>query len=433
MSLFDFILSLLLIFNPGISEVDFNNVYSVLDDTSIHSIVVDDSAFDNLSQLANAGVMPLDLTSQQSDWLYRIMQALYQHGSSSSTSIFERLDDISDSLGYRLTNSSLYTQLAGMTSSLHSYLTSIDSANKSMLNLFDEGRFYHRYGNYMVNSIDEVVSGIDEVISELGSGSATDVWTSYLPSSWFDTVSFKNVSKNLRPYDFLMSLRNDFVSLMLRAPKLVSLNSDGTVVYRENAVTLPYLLNWGFLGLSSNLAGSDKVTTFSFLSSDISQEPTVVKVNNILDALGHIGTQLQNPLQRLAYVFSNPLDLEIKDNVTENTESANDNFFKPGSPGSVKPSDIGDAAGFVTGAGDLLKTDVSAGDMFTGLSHDSGFWSQTTMDGLYEGNSSYASPSLASDDGLNYDPFFSSLVVGDDGYYHFFNSDYVSDFISGGG
>ena len=56
LSLFDFILSLLLVFNPGISEVDFNNVYSVLDDTSIHSIIVDDSAFDNLSQLANAGV-----------------------------------------------------------------------------------------------------------------------------------------------------------------------------------------------------------------------------------------------------------------------------------------------------------------------------------------------------------------------------------------
>lgn len=433
MSLFDFILSLLLVFNPGISEVDFNNVYSVLDDTSIHSIIVDDSAFDNLSQLANAGVMPLDFTTQDSGRLQHIMEALYQNGSPSMTSVFDRLTEISNSLGYRSTNSSLYTQLAGMTTFLDRYLVSIyDTSNsffKLFKQLFDVGGYYMRQGNDMLS----LTSAIRDKLDELGSGSATDVWTSYLPSSWFDTVSFKNVSKNLRPYDFLMSLRNDFVSLMMRVPKLVSLNSDGTVVYRENAVTLPYLLNWGFLGLSSNLAGSDKVTTFSFLSSDISQEPTVVKVNNILDALGHIGTQLQNPLQRLAYVFSNPLDLEIKDNVTENTESANDNFFKPGSPGSVKPSDIGDAAGFVTGAGDLLKTDVSAGDMFTGLSHDSGFWSQTTMDGLYEGNSSYASPSLASDDGLNYDPFFSSLVVGDDGYYHFFNSDYVSDFISGGG
>lgn len=377
MSLFDFILSLLLIFNPGISEVDFNNVYSVLDDTSIHSIVVDDSAFDNLSQLGDAGVMPLDLTSQQSDWLYRIMQALYQNGSSSGTSIFERLDDISDSLGYRFTNSSLYTQLAGITTFLDRYLVSIDSANKSMLNLFDEGRFYHRYGNYMVNSI-------DEVLERLGELSVSGGWDMSLPLSFFEPYSWSAVTSSLSPFLLLGNIRDLFLQTTWIAPGSAIMGVDGNISAVESSMSFQNFLATSFLGQRNYLVGDDRKTVFSFLAEDITQEPTIVEVDNMLDALGHIGTQLQNPLQRLAYVFANPQDLEIRDDVSQNVDQAQQDFFKPDGQGSVKPSQIGDAAGISGGAAGALASPGSVGDLTSQINNrdNFSFFSQITLGNL---------------------------------------------------
>lgn len=402
MSLFDFILSLLLVFNPGISEADFNNVYSVLDDTSIHSIIVDDSAFDNLSQLANAGVMPLDFTTQDSGRLQYIMEALYQNGSPSMTSVFDRLTEISNSLGYRSTNSSLYTQLAGMTTFLDRYLVSIDSSNKSMLNLFDEGRFYHRYANYMVNSI-------DAVLERLGELSVSGGWDMSLPLSFFEPYSWSAVTSSLSPFLLLGNIRDLFLQTTWIAPGSAIMGVDGNISAVESSMSFQNFLATSFLGQRNYLVGDDRKTVFSFLAEDITQEPTIVEVDNMLDALGHIGTQLQNPLQRLSYVFANPLDLEIKDNVTENTESANDNFLKPGSPGSVKPSDIGDAAGFASGASDFLQTGASPSDAFSGLAQGSDNWSffsQQAMDDML-GN---PPPSVISDD-IPYE-------LGEDGFYH---------------
>ncbi len=409
MSLFDFILSLLLVLNPGISEADFNNVYSVLDDTSIHSIVVDNSAFDKLSQLGDFGVAPLDLTSQQSGWLLHIMEALYQNGLPSSLSVFDRLTEISNGLGYRSTNSSLYTQLAGITTFLDRYLVSIDGTNSSFLKLFkqlfDVGGYYMRHGNDMLGLTTEIRDKLDD----LGSGSATDVWTSVLRTNWFDQTSWKIVWLSATPYEVLCDIRTQLASRLTLRPNWNHLGPNGTVVYREGTLGLPELLSWGLLGLSSNIAGPDKQTTFSFLAEDITKAPTVIEVNNILDALGHMGTQIQNPLQRLAYVFANPLDLEVKENVTENTESANDNFLKPGSPGSVKPSDIGEAADFASGASDFLQTGASPSDAFSGLSQGSDNWSffsQQAMDDML-GN---PPPSVISDD-IPYE-------LGEDGLYH---------------
>lgn len=384
MSFFDFILSLLLIFNPGISEADFNNVYSVLDDTTIHSIVVDDSAFDNLSQLANAGVMPLDFTTQDSGRLQHIMEALYQNGSPSMTSVFDRLTEISNALGYRSTNSSLYTQLAGMTTFLDRYLVSIDGTNSSYFKLFkqlfDVGGYYMRHGNDMLS----LTSAIRDKLDELGSGSATDVWTSILPTSWFDQTKWQIVRLSATPYEVLSDIRTQLAARLVLRPKWNHLGPNGTVVYRESNLGLPELLSWGLLGLSNNIAGSDKTTAFSFLSEDITKEPTVVQVNNILDALGHMGTQIQNPLQRLAYVFANPQDLEIRDDVSQNVDQAQQDFFKPDGQGSVKPSQIGDAAGISGGAAGALASPGSVGDLTSQINNGDNFsfFSQTTLGNL---------------------------------------------------
>lgn len=160
--------------------------------------------------------------------------------------------------------------------------------------------------------------------------------------------------------------------------------------------------------LRSGLSGTDTATIFSFLNEDITTGSKSYAVNNVLDALGMIGTQLQNPLQRLAYVFANPLDLEIRENVTENQEAANENFFKPGSPGSVSGGNIKDAAGFTTVATDFLETGGSVSDAFAQLGQGSenwGFFSQAAMDDMLG-----SPPPSARDDYMG--------ELGEDGLYH---------------
>lgn len=408
MSLFDFILSLLLVLNPGISEADFNNVYSVLDDTSIHSIVVDNSAFDKLSQLGDSGVAPLDLTSQQSGWLLHIMEALYQNGLPSSLSVFDRLTDISNSLGYRVTNSTLYSQLAGITTYLNRSLDSIDSTNSNFFKLFkqlfDVGGYYLRYGNDMLSLTADIRDNLDKLGSAPG-------WDVPLPDTFFDSASYTFFKGSFSPFHVLTMAYNTLCAGPVIAPNRLLYTTKGPVVTSTPIRFTDYIVQ-SFPAFYERSFGADGKTAFSFLTEDITQDPTIVEVDNILDALGHMGTQIQNPLQRLAYVFSNPLDLEIKENVTENTESANDNFLKPGSPGSVKPSDIGDAADFASGASDFLQTGASPSDAFSGLAPGSdnwGFFSQQAMDDML-GN---PPPSVVSDGELP-----SDFELGDDGFYH---------------
>lgn len=381
MSFFDFILSLLLIFNPGISEADFNNVYSVLDDTTIHSIVVDDSAFDNLSQLANAGVMPLDFTTQDSGRLQHIMEALYQNGSPSMTSVFDRLTEISNALGYRSTNSSLYTQLAGMTTFLDRYLVSIDGTNSSYFKLFkqlfDVGGYYMQNGNHMANSIDAVLERLGELPSSGG-------WDVSLPLAFFEPYSWSAVTSSLSPFLLLGNIRDLFLQSTWIAPGSAIMGVDGNISAVASSMSFQNFLATSFLGQRNYLVGDDRQTVFSFLSDDITQEPTIVEVDNMLDALGHIGTQLQNPLQRLAYVFANPQDLEIRDDVSQNVDQAQQDFFKPDGQGSVKPSQIGDAAGISGGAAGALASPGSVGDLTSQINNGDNFsfFSQTTLGNL---------------------------------------------------
>lgn len=185
-----------------------------------------------------------------------------------------------------------------------------------------------------------------------------------------------------------------------------------------------YFINiWGrsLMGLSYNLNGSDKQTAFSFLSEDIASSSTV-QVDNILDALGTMGTNLQNPLQRLAFVFANPQDLEIRENVSEETDAVDDNFFKSGSAGKVDKNNIGDAASFVSTSRDMLKSDASASDAFQVASSSYGFWTQQTADDL----DNVGLPVPLSDDVDN--DWWTDYSLDDDGYYQFYDPDAFTRF-----
>lgn len=163
-----------------------------------------------------------------------------------------------------------------------------------------------------------------------------------------------------------------------------SLNSDGTYFTLTQPSSFTSLLPRGFLGLSHNLVGDDKQTTFTFLAEDVTQASDKVTVDNILDALGIMGTQLQNPLQKLAFVFANDQDLEIREDVSENLDAAQENFFKPGGNGSVSAGDIGDAAGISGGAAGALSSPGSVGDLTAQMNNSDNFsfFSQITLGNL---------------------------------------------------
>lgn len=452
MSLFDFILSLLLALNPGISEADFSNVYSLLDDASIHSVVVEDSAFDRLSQLGDSGVMPLDLNSQQNGWLGDIRNALY----GSSGTAYPIYSLVSSIAGH------LYGGLGGTSTrySAAEWLAQINLNTVNLQNLFSTGTFQGResiYGllsrllsylqpNPMTGVPSKMLDFLASIDSKLSTSSASGGWRDKELMSLFNPYLWSYEAANVSPFDLLSLFREGlFVSLwaqkgwgtiygnldhpvsfselfintswafrglLTAGPGWSIVDWNGDLLELTEDMSLAGLFSRAMLGQRNYLVGVDRKTAFSFLSEDITQEPTIVEVDNMLDALGHIGTELQNPLQRLAFVFANPLDLEIKENVTENTESANDSFLKPGSPGSVKPSDITDAAGIAGGAGDFISAGGSPGDAFVQLGQGSDNWSffsQQAMEDML-GN---PPPMTVSEDGIP-----SNYELGDDGLYH---------------
>lgn len=183
-------------------------------------------------------------------------------------------------------------------------------------------------------------------------------------------------------------------------------------------LTAPQLLRTGLVGLSYNLAGSDKSTTFSLLvpneGEDGGMREDEKRVDNLLDALGLLGTSLQNPLAKLAYVWADDDDIRIADKNQPVKDAIEDNFVGDG-PGAVKPSDIGDLASFGSDLKDAFSGAGSPSDIFSlfGDSHVSWFFSQEVADDLDQVNA----PALASDD----DPierYLSGVDVDEDGFVH---------------
>ena len=131
----------------------------------------------------------------------------------------------------------------------------------------------------------------------------------------------------------------------------------------------------------------------------------------MFDILSVMGSALQKPLARLAYVYASEDDIIFKDEEKENEDAVKDNFFGDGS-GSVSPGDIGSAAGITSGIKDTFGGAGSSGDIFTVLSDENSWWffSQEVADALDTTNSP-AAAALSDDDPLE------GFVAGEDGFY----------------
>lgn len=411
-----------------------------------YDVSVDYDTMADILFSADSGIMPLDFTSSDSTTLSNIASRLL-YGGQSVAYYLAQIDSsnrlINQKLGFN--NATLETNLGVLANYLQSIKNSIygngntpsvnNNLNSNMVNGINAilrqmqtaggsestytGEFYNAIGKY--NSV-----------SDLSQASIAALASNYLmynlaagPGEHFlnDDGSIVVTSQGSPLSGWLRYSLMGLASLQRGDDNPYILTSAGSVGQVGEHVSLWYMTGHGFLGLSHNLVGDDNRTAFSFLSEDIKSSQTV-ETDNVLDAIGIMSTNLQNPLQRLAYVFANPQDLEIREDVSEETEAVDDNFFKPGSPGKVDKGDIGDAASFVSGSGQLLTSPGSAADAFSEVNGDYDFWSQGTADNLDQVDAS-SSARVASE------VWYSDAVLDDDGFYHFYDPDALSKFFEG--
>lgn len=207
----------------------------------------------------------------------------------------------------------------------------------------------------------------------------------------------------------------------------VALDSDGSVVTLGDQLPLPVIVSHAFVGLSKNLSkmsdrlhsdlvGSGEVTVLwqDFLLSDGSPVLRRQKYTNILSLLADIGSGVQKPLARLAYVWADEDDIRISNANKPVKDEIEENFVGDGES-SIKPSDIGDMADFSSGLKDAFSGSGSLSDVFSLFSdsRSSWFFSEEVARDLDQVNA----PSGASVSG-DLEHYFAGVDVDEDGFVH---------------
>lgn len=403
--------------------------------------------------LADAGIMPLNLTSQESAWLNNIQQRLIYGNTSAaqwlaniynslgsktsiSGTIFNMVDDMSDDTASMLKaltgtgyvggvgmGEGVFGHLRNMTANYLSPISSnmsatysqvkaiadkMDSSGQSLRDLLvaPAGWEFVDHGGFR-RVLDRPISLI-----ELLDNWSLGMWErDTTPADWLWLSFTGEVGPIGRRVSTLELLDNGFLGLASRMQLYFQRPANRPGLLSDGSLTGSYGYAWnlsdltadGFVGLAKRLSGDDRTTTFSFLQEDI-QSVQQITADNLLDALGIMGTQLQQPLQRLAYVFANPQDLEIRQDVSDNVDSAQDNFFKPDGAGAVSPGNIQDAAGISGGAAGALQSPGSVGDVTGQINNPDNFsfFSSVTLGNL----DTVSVPASDDDDGFIdfYDP-----------------------------
>ena len=363
--------------------------------------------------LADAGIMPLNLTSQESAWLNNIQQRLIY----GNTSAAQWLANIYNSLGSKTSISgTIFNMVDDMSDDTASMLKALTGTGYVGGVGIGEGVFGHlrnmtaNYLSPISSNMSATYSQVKAIADKLAAGVSS--YPDFALKSGWAYLDADGVVK-VAPYDLeftyfldvaFLGLAGRMQSYLQRLINRPGLLSDGSITGSYGyAWNLADLTADGFVGLAKRLSGDDRTTTFSFLQEDI-QSVQQITADNLLDALGIMGTQLQQPLQRLAYVFANPQDLEIRQDVSDNVDSAQDNFFKPDGAGAVSPGNIQDAAGISGGAAGALQSPGSVGDVTGQINNPDNFsfFSSVTLGNL----DTVSVPASDDDDGFIdfYDP-----------------------------
>lgn len=224
-----------------------------------------------------------------------------------------------------------------------------------------------------------------------------------LHSSAYNSTSVTSVLDGL-------SALSDLIWSSAFSTRTLYLDRDGDPTWSSGYEPLSYFLGQGFVGLGHVLVANDKRTSLSLWSGPGSSR--TVSASNILDALGLIGQELQNPLAKLQYVLADDDDIAFKDKVKDNQQAVEDEFTGSGG-GSIGRGDITDAAGISGGLRDTYGGAGSVGDAFDVMGA-SDTWSFFSSDVAAELDASDQAASQALDDE---DPF-AGFSVGEDGLYH---------------
>lgn len=387
-------------------------------DASIEAITTSDSLLQSrLTTLENEAVRQSDLTPIQSlltTYLPRIdANTSGLHGdllniqsalgwTSGDDTILSILSDVRDSIGLSATSSS-GTVLA--------YLRSISSGISTTIYAID-------------NLSNAVQTGFSNVTARQD---AAQEWSKALWGSGpfsYSRVRYGQLTTETGDFtDFLSTFSTGFYrSNALFAGAGALLAESGRVDSQINDVYfVPEILRRGFLGLSANIAGSDKTASMTVWQGPDNTQ--TLSATNLLDMLGLLGTQLQSPLAKLAYVWADDDDIRIADKNQPVKDQIEEDFVGSGQ-GAVSASQIG---GLADASSDFTSTFSGGGsitDVFNVINDSGsyGFFSQEVADEIEP-----PLPSMQSDEDIQEqveaweelsedDEFLSRFKVSDSGY-----------------
>lgn len=198
----------------------------------------------------------------------------------------------------------------------------------------------------------------------------------------------------------------------------VWLNQSG---YEGNGSTsLMDMVGEGFLGLGSLFADTSSGSgaarlSWDYLSFNDGVSSTQMQHSTLFGFLGALGSGIQNPLARLAYLYASPDDIEFKQEEQPNMDQVKDSFFGDGEA-AVNPDQIKDVAGAASSFKSSFTPPVSIADFFSTLSDGQNyiFFSQETADNLDTVNSA----SVASQEDFDEPDPYEGYVQGEDGLYY---------------
>lgn len=352
-------------------------------DRAIEAASVDTSALEALITTSNTWLKQIEgHTDASTDHLGNISNVLgWKNGQTGS--IFETLQAISEILGKT-------TDVPG-TSTVMGVLNALD--------LMAEIRN---------NRLTTLNSKIDTLTANMNTGFGDVTTRQDAFSTWWTSTDWtsRGVSNGLIKWSnkSLKGLLGDISTAAtysaFSTKDSLFLRSDGrSGTAGSSGIWLSDIVRYGFLGLSTNLAGSDQTAAINLLvpNSEGGLKTQSVSATNLLDMLGLIGTNLQNPLAKLAYVWADDDDIRIADKNQPVKDEIEEEFVGSGSA-AVSVGNIKDVAGLSSGFTEAFSGDGKISDIFVVLSDGEsfGFFSQEVADAL---------DTTASAAGLSDEPF----------------------------
>lgn len=295
----------------------------------------DSSIMAQLQSLEDNVVMQSDLTPIQS-----LLTTYLPRIDTNTQSLHGDLLNIQSALGtdYASTGSVLSNLL-----SIKGYLYQLSGSFDAFLGIYADFR-------------DKVEAGFSDVTTR--QDSFAQFWSTGKGFSFYNDSS-SNLGQSTGTFPaFLTQLDRHVLLSGIASGSYNILSSDGSAVFRTGNMYLPFIALNGFLGLSSNLAGSDKTASITaWQGPDQTQQ---LSATNVLDMLGLIGTQLQNPLAKISYVWADDDDIRIADKNQPVKDQIEEDFVG-GGQGAVSVSDISGLAG----ASSDFKSSFSGGGSIT--------------------------------------------------------------------